>query len=105
MWCVWKVNNSGNSVFPQKAKKIKKLQWLGYLTLSQKQKIENIFYYGNVIIVYSVELISFLYEGRSPLSMRKKKSFQKWSWKPANYRKQMKFSSDLSFKDGIFKDN
>lgn len=87
MWCVWKVNNSGNSVFPQKVKKIKKLQWLGYLTLSQKQKIENIFYYGNVIIVYSVELIAFLYEGRSPLSMRKKKILSEMELKTSKLQK------------------
>lgn len=30
------------------------------------------FSYGKVIIVYSVELISFLYEGCSPLPMGKK---------------------------------
>lgn len=76
MWCVRNVNSSGSCVFPEKAKKMKKLQWFSYLTLSQKQKIENTFYYGNVIIVYSVELISFLYEGRSPLPMREKNPFR-----------------------------
>lgn len=72
MWCEWNVNSSVNCVFPQKVEKIKKFHWFSYLTLSQKQKIENIFSYGNVIIVYSVELILFLYEGDSPMPMRKK---------------------------------
>jgi len=38
--------------------------------------MENIFSYGNVIIVCSVELILFLYEGHSPLPMRKKNPFR-----------------------------
>lgn len=76
MWWEWNLNSPGNCVFPQKAKGIKKLQWFIYLTLSQKEKVENIFSYGNVIIVYFAELISFLYEGHNPLPLRKKNPFR-----------------------------
>lgn len=87
MWCQGNVNSSGNCVFPQKAKKIKKLYWFSYLTLSLRQKIENIFSYGNVIVVYSVELISFLYEGHSPLPMRKKKILSEMELKTSKLQK------------------
>lgn len=80
------------------------MQLFTYLTLSEKQKIENIFSYENLIIVYSVELIPFLCEGHSLLPMRKK-ILSEMELKTRKLQKAEKLSSDLSFKDGIFKDN